>query len=161
MLADTPHLAANLRNYIAGVSPNMREVLEKFDLDNTFTRLDEAGLLFLVLQRFEEIDPHPDKVVTHAALKTLVAFLNTEGGDLLIGVADERSIVGLEVDLFENEAMYLLHLSQVVCGALGDRAGSCKNPRTYIVQGKAVCVVSCQRGPAGLPQMERFGELAR
>jgi len=57
--------------------------------------------------------------------------------------------------------MYLLHLSQVVCGALGDRAGSCKNPRTYIVQGKAVCVVSCQRGPAGLPQMERFGELAR
>jgi type I restriction enzyme M protein len=35
LLADAPHLAANLRNYIAGFSPNMREVLEKFDFDKS------------------------------------------------------------------------------------------------------------------------------
>ena len=29
---DAPNVAANLRNYIAGFSSNMREVLEKFDL---------------------------------------------------------------------------------------------------------------------------------
>jgi type I restriction enzyme M protein len=34
LLADAPHLAANLRNYIAGFSPNMREVLEKFDFEH-------------------------------------------------------------------------------------------------------------------------------
>ena len=34
LIADAPHLAANLRNYIAGFSPNMREVLEKFGFDN-------------------------------------------------------------------------------------------------------------------------------
>ncbi len=33
----------NLRNYIAGFSPNMREVLEKFDFDDTISKLDEAG----------------------------------------------------------------------------------------------------------------------
>ncbi|RMH21940.1 MAG: hypothetical protein D6696_04575 [Acidobacteria bacterium] len=33
LLADAPHLAANLRNYIAGFSPNMREGLEKFDFE--------------------------------------------------------------------------------------------------------------------------------
>ena len=38
---DAPHLAPNLRNYIAGFSPNMRDVLEKFDFDNTITKLDE------------------------------------------------------------------------------------------------------------------------
>ena len=53
LLADAPHLAANLRNYIAGFSPNMREVLEKFDFDNTISKLDEAGLLFQVLERFK------------------------------------------------------------------------------------------------------------
>ena len=37
-------------------------------------------------------------VVTHAVLKTIAAFLNTEGGDLLIGVADDGSIVGTEPD---------------------------------------------------------------
>ncbi len=36
LLADAPNLAANLRNYIAGFSANMRDVLEKFDFDNTF-----------------------------------------------------------------------------------------------------------------------------
>ena len=48
LLADSPQLAANLRNYIAGFSSNMREVLERFDFDNTISKLDEAGLLFQV-----------------------------------------------------------------------------------------------------------------
>ena len=59
---DAPHLAANLRNYIAGFSPNMREVLEKFDFDNTISKLDEADLLFQKLERFKDLDLHPDKV---------------------------------------------------------------------------------------------------
>lgn len=62
LLADAPHLAANLRNYIAGFSPNMREVLEKFDFDNTISKLDEAGLLFQVVERFKNVDLHPDKI---------------------------------------------------------------------------------------------------
>lgn len=62
LLADAPHLAANLRNYIAGFSANMREVLEKFDFDNTISKLAEAGLLFQVLERFKNVDLHPDKV---------------------------------------------------------------------------------------------------
>src|SRR5438309_6293606 len=62
LIADAPHLAANLRNYIAGFSPNMREVLEKFGFDNTISTLDEAGLLFQVLERFKNVDLHPDKI---------------------------------------------------------------------------------------------------
>ena len=62
LLADAPHLAANLRNYIAGFSRNMREVLERFDFDNTISKLDEAGLLFQVLERFRTVDLHPDKI---------------------------------------------------------------------------------------------------
>ncbi|HXO40839.1 MAG TPA: type I restriction-modification system subunit M N-terminal domain-containing protein, partial [Thermoanaerobaculia bacterium] len=60
--ADAPQLATNLRNYIAGFSPNMREVLEKFDFDNTISKLDEAGLLFKVLERFKNVDLHPEKI---------------------------------------------------------------------------------------------------
>ena len=88
-----------------------------------------------------------DKVVTHAALKTIAAFLNTEGGDLLIGVADNGSIVGIEADQLENDDKFMLHLAQAVRNGLGDRAGTCIDPKTQIVQGKTVCVVSCQRSP--------------
>jgi len=62
LLADAPHLAANLRTYITSFSDNMREVLEKFDFENTISKLDEAGLLFLVMERFKNIDLHPDIV---------------------------------------------------------------------------------------------------
>jgi hypothetical protein len=29
----------------------------------------------------------------------------------------------------------------------GDRAGTCVDPRTQVVQGKTVCLVSCERSP--------------
>jgi hypothetical protein len=92
-------------------------------------------------------DRQDDKGVTHAALKTIAAFLNTEGGDLLIGVADDRAIVGIERDQLESDDKFMRHLAQVVRNGLGDRAGTCIDPKTQIVQGKTVCVVSCQRSP--------------
>ena len=88
-----------------------------------------------------------DKAITHAALKTIAAFLNTEGGDLLIGVADDGQVVGLEPDQLETDDKFLRHLAQVVRNGLGDRAGTCIDPNTQSIDGKTVCVVSCQRSP--------------
>ena len=88
-----------------------------------------------------------DKLITHAVLKTIAAFLNTEGGDLLIGVADDGAIVGIEPDRLDSDDKFMRHLAQVVRNGLGDRAGTCIDPKTQIVQGKTVCVVSCQRSP--------------
>ena len=62
LLGDAPQVAANLRNYIAGFSENMRNVLERFDFDNTISKLEEAGLLFQVLERFKNVDLHPDRI---------------------------------------------------------------------------------------------------
>lgn len=62
LLKDAPNLASNLRAYINGFSENMREVLEKFDFENTISKLEEAGLLFLVMERFKGVDLHPDVV---------------------------------------------------------------------------------------------------
>src|SRR5207237_1252097 len=90
-------------------------------------------------------DRQDDRFVTHAVLKTIAAFLNTEGGDLLIGVADDGSIVGIERDQLENDDKFMRHLAQVVRNGMGDRAGTCIDPKAQIVQGKSVCVVSCER----------------
>ena len=59
-----------------------------------------------------------DKRVTHAALKTIAAFLNTEGGDLLLGVADDGTIVGIERDGFDSDDRFMLHLAQVARNGL-------------------------------------------
>ncbi len=88
-----------------------------------------------------------DKGVTHAVLKTIAAFLNTEGGDLLIGVGDDGVVVGIERDQLESDDKFMRHLAQVVRNGLGDRAGTCIDPKVQVVEGKTVCVVSCQRSP--------------
>ena len=92
-------------------------------------------------------DSKDDKVVTHAALKTIAAFLNTEGGDLLIGVADDGQVIGIEQDRLETDDKFMRHLAQSVRNGLGSRASTCIDPKTQIVDGKTVCSVSCQRSP--------------
>jgi type I restriction enzyme M protein len=102
LLADAPHLAANLRNYIAGFSPNMREVLEKFDFDNTISKLDEAGLLFQVLERFKNVDLHTDKV-QNPEMGTIFEHLIRKFNEMLNENPGEhftpRDVVHLMVDL--------------------------------------------------------------
>ncbi len=102
LLADAPNLAANLRNYIAGFSPNMREVLEKFDFDNTISKLDEAGLLFQVLERFKNVDLHPDQVdnptmgtIFEELIRKFNEALNENPGEHFT----PRDVVHLMVDL--------------------------------------------------------------
>ena len=65
----------------------------------------------------------------------------------MLGVADDGSIVGIECDRLENDDKFMRHLAQVVRNGLGDRAGTCIDPKPQVVQGKTVCVVSCQRSP--------------
>ena len=85
--------------------------------------------------------------MTVAALKTIAAFLNTEDGDLLIGVDDNRRLIGIGHDHLDTDDKFMLHLAQTVRNGLGDRAGTCIDPKTQIVEGKTVCIVSCQRSP--------------
>jgi len=102
LLADAPHLADNLRNYIAGFSKNMRDVLEKFDLDNTISKLDEAGLLFQVLERFKNVDLHPDKI-DNSTMGTIFEELIRKFNEALNENPGEhftpRDVVHLMVDL--------------------------------------------------------------
>jgi type I restriction enzyme M protein len=65
LVEDPNNLASNLLAYINAFSENMREVIEKFDFRNTIAKLDESGLLFLVMERYKNIDLHPDKVDNH------------------------------------------------------------------------------------------------
>lgn len=59
----------------------------------------------------------------------------------------ENAIVGIERDQLESDDKFMRHLAQVVRNGLGDRAGTCIDPKTQIVQGRTVCLVSCQRSP--------------
>jgi type I restriction enzyme M protein len=62
LIADPEHLAANIRNYIAGFSDSARDIIENFALEVQITRMEEANLLYLVIKKFQEIDLHPKRI---------------------------------------------------------------------------------------------------
>ncbi|MYJ47671.1 MAG: SAM-dependent DNA methyltransferase [Acidimicrobiales bacterium] len=63
LLLDDPNLIArNLNAYIAGFSPNVREIMERFEFGAQIARMDEKGLLFQVVQRFAGLDLSPDQI---------------------------------------------------------------------------------------------------
>ncbi len=65
LLQDPNNIAKNLRAYINGFSQNMYNILDNFEFTNEIKKLDEANLLYLIIQRFNEIDLHPDVVSNH------------------------------------------------------------------------------------------------
>jgi len=65
LLQDPNNIAKNLRAYINGFSQNMYNILENFEFANEIKKLDEANLLYLIIQRFNDMDLHPDVVSNH------------------------------------------------------------------------------------------------
>jgi len=127
LLADAPHIAANLRNYIAGFSANMREVLERFDFDNTIAKLDEAGLLFQVLERFKNVDLHPDRVdnptmgtIFEELIRKFNEALNENPGEHFT----PRDVVHLMVDLMLAGDEERIRRQGIVCTVYDPCCGS-------------------------------------
>ena len=142
-ITDDPDFGRALKNYL------FDDYIRRHRRAEELLKLQESKTLeFKSSLRWNlQEDRKDDKHVTHAALKTIAAFLNTEGGDLLIGVADDRTVLGIEHDRLDSDDKFMRHLAQAVRNGLGDRAGTCIDPKTQIVEGKTVCLVSCQRSP--------------
>ncbi len=62
LLDDPNNIAPNLTSYIASFSKNARDILDHFRFETQIERLERADLLYLVVQKFNDIDLHPDVV---------------------------------------------------------------------------------------------------
>ena len=85
-----------------------------------------------------------DEVITYACLKTVNAFLNTDGGTLVIGVNDDGEAIGLDADAFKNDDKYLLHFYNVLKAAMGDATAAHVNATIVPLGDTTVCRVDCR-----------------
>jgi hypothetical protein len=77
------------------------------------------------------------KRITHSALKTLVAFANSSGGTLLIGVDNNKKILGLENEYnsaspklqYPNRDGFGLFFDEIIRNYIGDSFSSLMNRR--------------------------------
>ncbi len=97
------------------------------------------------------------KPLETASLKTIAGFLNSSaGGTLLIGVADDGTIFGLDSDYASlakegkgNADLFQLHLTQIVQASMGDAAAANVSTKMHTIDGKDLCRVHVK--PSAFP----------
>ncbi len=85
----------------------------------------------------------PDKNMELSVLKTLVAFLNTKGGTLLIGISDQGSLEGIEKDNFLTKDKALLHLTNLIKFHIGNSFSSFIEQEIITIDSKQIMKISC------------------
>ena len=90
-----------------------------------------------------------EKILRKSVTKTIAAFLNSEGGTLLIGVADSGNVLGIEPDFEylkqgkQNADGWLLSLQEVIINALGAEVWNAVRVSLVPHGSQTVAVVSC------------------
>lgn len=102
LMGDQGNIAENLRAYLQGFSPPVRDIFESFDFHTQIDRLAKAGLLYLVTEKFANVDLHPD-VVSNAQMGMVFEELIRKFAELSNETAGEhftpREVIRLMVNL--------------------------------------------------------------
>ena len=65
-LAEDPrNIAKNFKKYLGDFSPNIRDIIEKFNFNEQIDRLEGGDLLYYILGELNKVDLHPDRVDNH------------------------------------------------------------------------------------------------
>lgn len=95
--------------------------------------------------RWDYIQGNVNKLMEHVIAKTISAFMNAEGGKLLIGINDSGEVLGVEKDYEtlknKNKDGFLLQLTQVINQYLGKEFNQYVSIKIVQLQDKDVAVV--------------------
>ena len=102
LMGDQDHIHENLFSYIDGFSEEVRDIFECFEFHTQIERLHRNGLLYLITEKFANIDLHP-QFVTNAQMGLVFEELIRKFAELSNETAGEhftpREVIRLMVNL--------------------------------------------------------------
>jgi len=130
------------------------------DVRSTIAAGESATLEFKSTFRWDLREGHINRSLENVVMKTLAGYMNSRGGMLLIGVADDGCILGLDKDYSALKKPGRDGFEQLLMTSIAAKLGgdACQSVETvfHSVQGKDVCRVIV--GPAHRPVYVRDGE---
>jgi len=134
--------SAAIRDYIhaAESAPNPSEELEKM-----IRRGESNQLEFKSTLRWDLRQGKTAQYIERAVLKTISAFLNSDGGSLVIGVRDDGSVEGIESDRLQTDDRWLLHFWMLIRTCFGRDVTPYIQTRLEQLDGKTVCLIECSK----------------
>ena len=109
LLADPENIEANFRDYLAGFSSNVQDVLSKFDFENVIRRMVESNTLYLTIKEFNSQKGYlgPDKISAVDCgyiFEDLVRRFSESFGEEAGAHFTSRDIIYLMTDLLLSDA---------------------------------------------------------
>ena len=109
LLTDPENIEANFRDYLAGFSANVQDVLSKFDFDTVIRRMVESNTLYLVIREFNSPKGYlgPDRITAVDCgyiFEDLVRRFSESFGEEAGAHFTSRDVVYLMTDLLLNDA---------------------------------------------------------
>lgn len=139
--ADPQNAAKNLLVYVGAFSDNARGVLERFDFAQQIRRLDSAGLLYLVLGKFTDLDLRPEVVPNHNMgyiFEELIRRFSEQSNETAGEHFTPREVINLMVNLLiapDGDALSLPGVVRKVmdpaCGTGGMLSAAEEHIRSY------------------------------
>ena len=139
-------LARKLNEYLDALIAEPEEVRHRPIAE--LVRLGESSVLeFKSTLQWDVVHNEPNKALRKSCLKTIAAFMNTEGGSLLIGVEDDGNILGLDRDLGlvdGSKDKFEQTLVNLIGSEIGPAYSHYYGLRFEQSHGKLVCVVEVE-----------------
>src|SRR5712671_4439220 len=127
LMGDQDHIKENLFAYIQAFSPAVRDIFESFDFHTQIDRLTKSGLLYLVAEKFANIDLHPE-TVSNAQMGAVFEELIRKFAEISNETAGEhftpREVIRLMVNLIFIEDDAVLTKPGVVRSIYDPTAGT-------------------------------------
>ena len=123
---------------------NLRPITDLIELG------ESAVLEFKSTFQWDVVKGEQNKALRLSSLKTIAAFLNSQGGTLLIGVEDDGSIFGMDRDLAlakNSRDSFEQLLVSLVTDTMGTSTAPYYRTRYEDIEEKSVCVVDVERSP--------------
>jgi len=137
-------IAEEINNFLSNVvkegvqikPPSIEEIIERGESEN---------VEFKSSLRWDYKIGSKNKVLEYVIARNISAFMNTDGGTLIIGVDDEKNILGLEQDYStlqkKNTDGFELHLIEIINYYIGKKYHHYINTRFEAVNKKEICII--------------------
>ena len=127
LMGDSANIGVYLRAYLDAFSANVRDIFESFEFHTQIDKLEKSGLLYLITEKFKNIDLHPE-VVSNAQMGAVFEELIRKFAELSNETAGEhftpREVIRLMVNLLFIEDDQALTKPGVVRSLYDPTAGT-------------------------------------
>ena len=147
-LLDAPNdIAQNLIHYLNGYSPEVQDIIEKFDFRRQISRLQASKLIYPVMQRLLAVDLHPSSVKNEEMgyiFEELIRKFSEQYNETAGEHFTPREVIRLMVELIfaeDDEVLHVPHRSRTVYDPACGTGGMLTIAKDYIIERNADATV--------------------